>query len=246
MTSRNANTNSSAFESSCPAIDSGLWTTNGPISTPRPVREWDLENIQVNDSTVTVLLHVYAGIDVRATLDGREPEEVKPDLPVLEFVFENVAPGKHAVEIWDVVGHKRTTEVVVSMSGARPDENFEEVTLAELFANPGQFNGKDIILTGFYFHGAETIVLSERLDPTGFREHHLWPRGQMVWIEYDLMPKRIFDGLYKQDMTGPLERYGKLRIRGRFEHGERYGHGGGFSAQIVPSEVELLTWSPGS
>ena len=170
-------------ESSCPALDSGLWTTDGPTSTPRPVREWDLEDIQVNDSTVTVLLHVYAGIDVRATLDGREPEEVKPALPSLEFVFENVTPGKHAVEVWDVVGHKETMEVVVPRSTARLYENSEEVTFDQLLSDPGQYNGKDIILTGFYFHGAETIVLSERLEPTGFSEGHLWPRGRMVWIE---------------------------------------------------------------
>jgi len=28
-----------------------------------------------------------------------------------------------------------------------------------------------------------------------------------------------------------------------FEHGEKYGHVGGFDSQIVPSEVELLAWS---
>ena len=86
--------------------------------------------------------------------------------------------------------------------------------------------------------------LSERLEPTGFSEGHLWPRGRMVWIENNLISEEIYDRLYKQDMIGPLERYGKIRIRGRFEHGERYGHGGGFTAQIVPSEVELLAWSP--
>ena len=45
-------------------------------------------------------------------------------------------------------------------------------------------------------------------------------------------------------MIGPLERYGKLRIRGRYEHGGRYGHAGGFTAQIILSDVELLQWSP--
>ena len=39
----------------------------------------------------------------------------------------------------------------------------QDVTLNELFSNPDQYNGKDIILTGFYFDGWETTVLSEGL-----------------------------------------------------------------------------------
>ena len=118
------------------------------------------------------------------------------------------------------------------------------ITITELFSDPEQYKGTDILLEGFYFHGWETIVLSERLEPTGFAEGHLWPRGQMVWIEGDV-PREVYDQLYQQDMMiGPLERYGKLRIRGRYEHGGRYGHAGGFTAQIVLSDVELLQWSP--
>ena len=99
-------------------------------------------------------------------------------------------------------------------------------------------------MEGFYFHGWETIVLSERLEETGFAEGHLWPKGNMVWIENNLNPKDIYDRLYEQEMIGPVERYGKVRVEGRFDYGERYGHAGGFDAQIVPSKVELLPWSP--
>jgi len=35
-----------------------------------------------------------------------------------------------------------------------------------------------------------------------------------------------------------------VRIKGKFEYGDNYGHGGGFDKQIVPSEVELVLWSP--
>jgi len=45
-------------------------------------------------------------------------------------------------------------------------------------------------------------------------------------------------------MIGPTERYGKLRIEGTLEYGDRYGHAGGLDSQIVPSEMELLPWSP--
>ena len=45
-------------------------------------------------------------------------------------------------------------------------------------------------------------------------------------------------------MMGPLERYAKVRITGKFEHGEKYGHVGGFDSQIIPLDVELVPWSP--
>ena len=65
----------------------------------------------------------------------------------------------------------------------------------------------------------------------------------MLWIEQGV-PKEIYDNAYQQQMMGPLERYGKVRITGKFEHGEMYGHVGGFDSQIIHFEVELLPWSP--
>ena len=119
----------------------------------------------------------------------------------------------------------------------------EEVTFNELFSSPDQYNGRYIFLEGFYFQGWETIVLSEKLEYTGYAKGHLWPRGQMIWIEGSI-PREAYDKLYQQEMMGPSERYGKLRIKGRFEYGAKYGHVGGFSAQIIPLEVKLLTWFP--
>jgi hypothetical protein len=119
----------------------------------------------------------------------------------------------------------------------------ETVTFDQLFSDPDRFNGKETVLTGFYFHGFETIVLAERMEYTDFAEGHLWPKGRMIWVEGDLVPD-VYDQLYTQDMIGPLERYAKLRVRGRFEHGGTYGHAGGFTDQIVPMEVELLPRTP--
>ena len=369
--------------------------TATPTLTPMPpptlsvTREWDLEGMQVDGSTVNVLLRVYAGIDVGITLNGMEPDHVNARIPILEFVFQNVPVGKHDIQISDVVGFEESAEVVVSsqvppdweaaevshgengltlslppgwqlielqgvdsyvgeivgdgvllgydfgwyssplvddddplhivtyedIAGRRaklvlPKEGTEGlvgvyiadfdgsgkdqlphnhlqisgsglateqqesafaifrsirgldeggsgsrsgkagtgelggVTFDELFSRPDEYNGSEIVLTGFYFDGWETIVLSEKLEYTGRSEGHLWPRGRMVWIEDNLNPRDIYDRLYQQELIGPLERYGKLRITGRFEYGGRYGHGGGFTAQIVPSEVELLSWSP--
>ncbi len=97
-------------------------TAPPPTSTSSPTREWDLENVQVSGSTVTVSLYVFAGIDVWATLDGRRADDVHEGrtLGILEYVFLNVAPGQHTVEVQDVVGFSETAEVVVSTSTTTP------------------------------------------------------------------------------------------------------------------------------
>jgi len=66
--------------------------------------------------------------------------------------------------------------------------------------------------------------------------------AKMVWVEGEI-PKEVYDKLYQQQMMGPLERYGKVRIKGKFEYGAKYGHLGAYSTQIRPSEVEVLLWS---
>ena len=81
--------------------------------TPSPVKEWNLTGIQVDSSTVTVSLRVFSSIDVWATLDGKSADEVRPAPPAIEYVFQNVTPGEHTLEVRDVVGHSETTEVVV-------------------------------------------------------------------------------------------------------------------------------------
>ena len=133
--------------------------------------------------------------------------------------------------------------ISVGCGKAIPTYSPTQSTLDELLSNPDQYNDKYIVLEGFYFHGWEVNVLSERLEYSGYAERHLVPRGQMAWIGGSI-PKEVYDRLSQQEMMGPTERYGKVRIKGTFQYGAGYGHTGGFSAQIVPSEVELLPWSP--
>ena len=93
-------------------------STNGPSSTPRSTsipsptpsvaREWNLEEVKADGSTVTVSLHVFAGIDVDVTLDGKEADHVNAALPILEFVFEDVPAGEHSIVVSDVVGFEHT------------------------------------------------------------------------------------------------------------------------------------------
>ena len=87
-----------------------------PTATPTsmPTREWNLEPIRVDGSTVTVYLSVYAGIDVWATLDSNRADQVVPALPIIDHVFRNVTIGGHKVEVRDVVGHSETRDVWVT------------------------------------------------------------------------------------------------------------------------------------
>jgi hypothetical protein len=118
-----------------------------------------------------------------------------------------------------------------------------EVTFDQLFSNPGIYSNRDVKIEGFYFHGFETLVLSERLEYSGFATGHLVPKGRTIWVSGGI-PKDVYDKLSQQDMAGPLERYGKVRITGKFEYGDKYGHFGGFDRQITPVETAIFPWSP--
>ena len=118
----------------------------------------------------------------------------------------------------------------------------QSITFDQLFADQDKYNGKQVIIEGFYFHGWEVILLCERLEYSGYAEGELAPNGRYLWIEGGI-PKEVYDKLYQQEVMGPLEHYGKVRIKGKFEYGAQYGHLGAYSSQIVPSEVELLPWS---
>ena len=89
--------------------------TPSPTATPTlsVVREWDLDGVSVDGSSVTVLLHVYAGIDVWVTLDGERADDVAFAPPTLRSVFHDVVPGQHVIEVRDIVGHSETTGVSV-------------------------------------------------------------------------------------------------------------------------------------
>ena len=64
----------------------------------------------------------------------------------------------------------------------------------------------------------------------------------MLWIEKGV-PKEIYDNAYQQQMMGPLERYGKVRIKGKFEYGGKHGYLGGYDQQITSTETKILPWS---
>jgi hypothetical protein len=131
--------------------------------------------------------------------------------------------------------------LIISLIPGCNQSKAKEVTFEQLFSNPSGYNNKEVTLEGFYFQGFEVDVLCERLEYSGFATGHLVPKGQLIWVSGGI-PKEVYDRLNLQQMMGPSERYGKLRITGKFEYGGQYGHLGGYDAQITPIEVKLLSW----
>lgn len=86
----------------------------GSTGTPVAEKEWALGDVHVDGSTATVTLTVFSGVDVWATLAGRQADEVYSNLPDIAYVFSNVPLGIHTVLVQDVVGHSQTTQLVVS------------------------------------------------------------------------------------------------------------------------------------
>lgn len=86
-------------------------------------------------------------------------------------------------------------------------------------------------------------MLSEDLGYSGYASGHLAPVGRSMWVEGGI-PGEVYDRLYEQRMMGPTERFGKVKVTGKFEYGGKYGHLGSYDCQIALSQVELLDWSP--
>ena len=128
----------------------------------------------------------------------------------------------------------------------------DAITVEELYSTPQKYHGQTIIVEGFIFLGFETMVLSEKLKESGYAEGHLVPNERVIWFEGGI-PTDIYNELYEQNMmgdtagVGPSERYGKIRVRGKFEYGGQYGHLGGYKYKIAPSEkqpeIQIMSWS---
>ena len=65
-------------------------------------------------------LYVYARVDVYVAIDGNPPSRMDAAVPILEFVFEGLAAGKHPVMISGVIGHSESALVMIVE--ALPDE----------------------------------------------------------------------------------------------------------------------------
>ena len=73
--------------------------------TPMPPREWDIEDVRVAGSTVTVTVRVYGTADYTVLIDGIASDETQLSLPLIQHIFKNVASGTHELTVSDVIGH---------------------------------------------------------------------------------------------------------------------------------------------
>ena len=74
----------------------------------------------VDGSTVIVDLRWFAAVDVDVKLNGREPDEVWEADGILRHVFKAVEPGKHSVQINDVMGFSESREIEVEAPSPTP------------------------------------------------------------------------------------------------------------------------------
>jgi hypothetical protein len=94
-------------------------------------------------------------------LDNEDADQVRPDIPTIEYVFLNVALGQHTVEVHDVVGHHETAEVVVTTSNIVSDNpawlnDLIERLESEPVANPSAF------MTQYEYVGQTVYFLPQR------------------------------------------------------------------------------------
>ena len=101
---------------------------------PTLIPEWEFSNLAAEGSTVVVELKVFAGIDVRVTLDGRQPDQISVTENILRHVFEGVAPGKHSVTASDVMGFSDSREIVLDPPPETP--TLTSATLPTTIATP--------------------------------------------------------------------------------------------------------------
>ena len=116
-----------------------------------------------------------------------------------------------------------------------------KVTFDQLFSDPETYNNRIITIEGFYFFGFEYIVLCENLEYLGDDAGYFFPSGREIWVEEEGIYPEAYDALYQQRT---IERYGKVRMTGKFEYGEDYGHFGLWNMQIMPTETIILPWTP--
>jgi hypothetical protein len=120
-----------------------------------------------------------------------------------------------------------------------------KVAFSDLISNPERYDGKEIIIEGYWFDGFEIVVLAERLEPSSFAEGNLQPGGVKIWIKGGLS-EEVSSQLYLQpnNSTGYPAHYGKVELTGKLEYGEQYGHMNAYQYQMTVTESRLLPWAP--
>lgn len=121
-------------------------------------------------------------------------------------------------------------------------EQAKFVSFSELTSNSQQYNNEVITTEGFYIGAFETSVLSPTIE---FSEGGL-PQSRApnrIWIG-ELGPD-VLEQLYSPQNKGPKVIYGKIRITGRFNTGNEFGHLGSYKHLLSDiRQVKVFSWSP--
>lgn len=136
------------------------------------------------------------------------------------------------------------TKQPVSTSTPVPTESAIRVTFLDLTNQPDRYNGRVVMVEGFWFDGFEIVTLAERLEPAGFAPGNVQPAGAKIWIKGGLSAE-VSSHLYLQpnNPTGYPAHYGKVDITGTFQYGAKYGHLDSYQYQLIVLESKTRPWA---
>lgn len=131
----------------------------------------------------------------------------------------------------------------IALSGCGSQVEF--VDFSHLTSQPDQYHDQTIIMDAFYFSGFEISTLAESLEASGPSNGRLVPAGALIWVAGGIS-QALYEKLYTQTDTpsGYLERFGKMRIAGKFESGGKYGHLNSYNYQITITSAIPLEGTP--
>jgi hypothetical protein len=121
----------------------------------------------------------------------------------------------------------------------------QPLTYSQLIAQAAKYNGQTVTLEAFYFSGFEISALSEALVPDTYAAGRVVPSGALIWIASGIS-QELYEQCYIQTVTpsGYPEHFGKLKVSGRFESGDQYGHLNAYRFKMAITQAERLDWSP--
>jgi hypothetical protein len=120
-----------------------------------------------------------------------------------------------------------------------------KVAFSDLISNAERYDGKNIIIEGYWFDGFEIVVLAERLEPSNFASGNVQPGGVKIWIKGGLSEEVSSQLILQPDNpTGYPAHYGKVELTGKLEYGGEYGHMNAYEYRLTIAESRLLPWNP--
>ncbi len=115
------------------------------------------------------------------------------------------------------------------------------VTFDQLVTDANKYSGNFVTVEGYFFAGFEISALASALAPATYAPENVAPVQPLIWVEGNL-GQSVYDGLKQQSNTpsGYPERFGKVRVTGQFQTGEKYGHLNAYNYKLSVISAALL------